>query len=653
VKDESEYQMSASSRIDGFSIEQRIAPAFDGRSFGRAGQYELVRARVHGSLDPSSELNRVIDGLDKAPLNLAGRVEYGTEVALLRPMDLSKASGTLVYEVINRSLGSIDVDGRNLDRMGLLETMLERGAVVVNAAWQGELSPEHGPPNLAMLQRLFGTKPIYAQLPRALEDGKPVRRRIRFELEAFDAVTGMPSTTAELTYPATEESTLQVFSRRYEGNEPAPVPAGSARLRDRYRIEITPVSGAAIYDVFYEATDPVVSGVGFVVPRDLVSFLRHDAGDGRARRNPLLDDGGKLMVQRAYAYGFSQSGRFLREFLWLGFNQDAAGREVFDGIIPVIAGGRRGSLNGLFAQPGVLPGELSGHRDTRIYPFAYPVLRDPVSGTTDGLLRRCQQTGTCPKIMQIDSENEVANGWGWMLTTGPEGNPIGKQPDNVRLYALAGGDHGSGVLRAAICRAPAPAPVPTAPFVRAALVSMDDWVRLGKAPPDSRYPDLADGTLTDIETAKASWPAISGYPFVDARNVPEHWVPGEMLPVAKGRYPVLTPAIDQDGNAIGGIRHPLQAVPTGTISGVGVRLPGRAAENTCPMIGEYLRFARTRQERQASGDPRPSLEERYPGGTEELVARRRAVAQRLVEERYLLPSDEAGAATGSIEEGYR
>ena len=639
----------AAAAIDRFTIEKRISPAFDGRRFGDVGAYELIIGQAFGSLDPKSPANGAVVGLDKAPVNKVGRVEYSTQVAILRPVDMSKASGNLVYEVINRSIGGIDMEGKALDRQGILEVLLARGDVVIDAAWQGELSPERESPNSAQAREALGGSPLYAKLPPALENGKPLVRRIR---QGVDAAPGSGPVQADLVYPAAAGASVTVLSRRYEADAPTPVPQAGVRLLDRYRVEITPAPGAAVYDIFYEATDAVISGVGFAVPRDLVSFLRHDAGDGRGRVNPLLGADGRPAVRRAYAYGLSQSGRYLRMFLWQGFNADAAGRPVFEGIVPVVAGGRFGFMNELFANAGQAPGELSGHRIADTFPFAYPPLHDPVSGTTDGLLKRCQASRTCPKVMQIDSENEAAGAWGWMMTTRPDGRPIAQQPETVRLYAIAGADHGGGKVRKPpACRAPSSLPVSFRPFLRAALVNMDAWVRLGRPPPASRYPSLADGTLTTLDQARATWPKIPGYPFAAARNVPERWIPGAPLPVSAGRYPVLTPTIDSDGNAIGGVRHPLQAAPTGTLAGVGARDAEHAPQEPCPWLGEYLPFARTRAERQASGDPRPSLEERYPGGAAELAARRRDVARRLVAERYLLAADEDEAAAASLESG--
>jgi len=641
---------SAPARIDRFLIEKRISPALEGRTFGNGIAYELIIARAYASLDPGARANADIVGLDLAPRNAAGRVEYSTQVTILKPVDMGKSSGNLVYEVINRSVGGIDISGKSLDVQGLFPVLLARGDVIVDAAWQGELTPDRLPPNFDQFRSQLGGDPIYAQLPPALENGKPAVRHIRHEEEAFNSNTGQATTRMTLVYPAVEGTRVTAYWRRFETDEPKPVPEGAVRLADRMSLAIAPVPGAETYDIFYDATDAVVSGVGLAVPRDVVAFLRFDAGDGDKRINPLLGESGRSAITRAYAYGLSQSGRFLRAFLYHGFNADPVGRKVFDGLVPVVAGGRQGYFNEPFSNSGLSPGGLAGHRILNAFPFAYPVLHDPITGRTDGLLRRCLQTRTCPRVIQIDSEFEAGGGWGWLMTTRPDGAAIRKQPDNVRLYAITGGDHGGGRMRKPpACRSPMSAPAPVRPFVRAALVNIDLWVRHGRPAPASRYPGLADGTLTTIERARQAWPAIPGFPYATARNLPEHFVPGDPLPVSKGSYPLFVFAPDADGIALGGLKHPMIAVPTGTATGVGQRMLAFGHAQQCPWIGEFLPFARTRAERLASGDPRPSLEERYPGGTAELVARRRAVAQKLVEEGYLLSGEAEEAAGGALD----
>lgn len=633
----------AAARVDRFVVEKRISPAFGGRTFGCAGAYELIIGRMYVSLDPRAAANARIVSLDKAATDATGRVRYSTQVTILKPVDLAKGSGTLVYEVINRSVGGIDLDGKQLDRLGMFDGLMSRGDVIVDAAWQGELSPARLPPNFELFRNQLGGASIYTDFPLAMERGKPLVRSVRFEVEAVNAATGKAANQSALPFRAVSGSPIQAFSRRSEGDDPVALPAGQVRLINNDNVAITPVTGAAIYDIVYRATDAVIAGLGFSVPRELVSFLRNDAGDAVARVNPLLGADGRPSIRRAYAYGFSQSGRYLRMFLWQGFNSDIAGRKVFDGLIPVVAGGRFGFMNGLFVDPGVIPGDLSGHRDAPMFPFAYPVLHDPVTGGTDGILKLCEENHTCPKVMQIDSNFEAAGGWGWMMTTRPDGQPINRQPHNVRLYMVAASDHSNsgGGAAPAICRARIGSIAGYRPVVRAALSNMEEWLRDG-VPPPSSYPSLADGTLVKPEVAAREWPKIPSFPYHATSNAPMAYRPGFPLPRAIGAYPLLAIANDADGNAKGGIHLPVIAVPTGTSTGIGGLRQEFRTERDCPLRGEYLPFAKTRAQRQASYDTRLSIEERYPGGAEEIAAQRRSVAQKLVDQRYVLPTDADG-----------
>jgi hypothetical protein len=647
---------SPAGAITRFEVIDRISPAFGGKSFGPSGPYELIVGRAYGELDPASPDNGQIAELDKAPRNAAGKVTYSTQVAILRPIDLHRGSGRLFFEVVNRSFGTIDLSGR-LPRapLNMLPTFLARGDILVAAAWQGEVRPGASPQgSRASSGSVFGGSPLYADLPPALTAGKPVVRRIRQSMSLYDAPETLDLAAVHLLYPAATKA-IEVYARGYEAQPPVRVDADRVHLIDPSTVRIDPRPGEILYDIVYDATGAMVSGVGFAIPRDLVSFLRNDPGDGRLRLNPLADDNGALSIAHAYAYGLSQSGRYLRYFLWQGFNRDTAGRRVFDGIMPVIAGGRRGSLNELFATPGVTPGPHAGHRTAEAFPFAYPVLHDPISGKTDGLLGRCTATDTCPKVMQIDSENELLNAYGYLLTTRPDGRGPAPQPDNVRLYAVAGSDHtpGSARLRPGLpyCTNAAGALTPpVTPFMRALLWALDDWVSKGVAPPASRYPSLADGGLVSMAEGRRLWPTVPGHPFDASRNRAEDWDRSLPLPRSRGRYPLLTVRTDADGNAIDGVRHPMIEVPTATIVGHAGRKPGYVPQDSCPLMGASIPFAATRAERLASGDPRPSLEERYPGGAAELVAKRRVVADHLVAERLLLPEDAASAAAGTLDE---
>ena len=638
-----------------FIIEARISPAFEGRSFGSAGQYEVIVGRVHGSLDPHGAENARIVELDKALIGDDGRVGYSTQVAVLRPLDMARCSGNLVYEVLNRGNGMIDISGRSTEgELSMVDMLLDRGDVIVAAAWQGELAPPVAAPVIdpMLVGKTYTGTTMYADLPKAMEGGKPLVRRIRQEHSLYDAI-GMKSVDAlALVYPAAADPDITVYTRRHESDEAIEVPTSHVRLVDSKTVAIDPIPGAMLYDILYNATGAVVSGIGLAVPRDLISFLRNDPGDDDQRVNPLLDATGRPAIRHAIAYGISQSGRFLRFFLWQGFNADSRGRQVFDGVVPVVSGGKKGFFNGLFAKPAVIPGGQEGHRDPNLFPFAYPILTDPLSGKTDGILMRCLETDTCPKIIHIDTETETVEGFGWMLTTGPDGQPIAHQPENLRLYEIAGADHGRGGWRRGqpFCGPKLASPVPVMPFVRALMIAMGEWVARGIEPPASRYPSLVNGTLVTMAEAQGLWPVVPHWPFNTVRNQPEYWLDDTPLPNSRGKYPLLTPQADADGNAIAGIRHPMFAVPTGTMVGFTPRAEGFGPEDICPLQGEIVAFAATRDERVKSGDMRLSLEERYPGGTAELTARRAEIARQLAGEGLLRPEDVKQAAAGSIDE---
>lgn len=646
--------MSAAA-IRSFDIQTRVSPAFGGRSFGAAGQYEVLFARIGGMLDPNAAENAIILDLDTGPVGDDGFVHYSTEVAILRPVDLALCSGTLIYEVLNRGNGMIDISGRSTEgALSMLDLFMDRGDIVVAAAWQADLARPVVEP--VKDQMLVGTtysgSTMYADLPHAFVNGEPVVRRIRQEHSVYDAVGERSASAVPLLYPAAPGTAVEVFSRRYEDDVAVAVDPAKVELRGDRTVSITANDGGQIYDVLYRATGAFVSGIGLAIPRDLIAWLRSTDSEPAAA-NPLQGEHGRSVVEHVCAYGISQSGRYLKEFLWRGFNQDVNGARVFDGAVIVVSGGKKGFFNGLFARPALIPGTQEGHRHLDLYPFAYPVLADPVSGKTDGILKRCIATGTCPKIIHIDTDTEVVEGFGWLLTTGPDGRDI-TQPDNLRLYSIAGSDHGRGGWRRGMtfCRAALASPVPVFPFVRSLMMAMRAWVVEGETPPPSWYPSLANGGLVTLAEAKMQWEAVASTPFDAVRNQPEAWVDGDPLPVSIGKYPLLTPHVDADGNTSVGIRHPMVAAPVGTLRGYTPRTEATAPQDLCPLQGEIIPFELTRDERIAKGDHRLSIEERYPDGTDDLLARRREVAEQLVKARLLLPKEAATAAEGNVREAW-
>ncbi|MEO5671073.1 MAG: alpha/beta hydrolase domain-containing protein, partial [Ramlibacter sp.] len=403
-------------------------------------------------------------------------------------------------------------------------------------------------------------------------------------------------------------------------------------------VEITrPASGfdaGALYEVTYLARDPVVLGLGFAATRDVVSFLRRDA----SASNPLAVNG-RSSVQRAIGFGVSQSGRFLRDFLHLGFNQDVAGGKVFEGLMPHIAGARRMATNFRFGQPGRNarhPQDPAWQAD--LFPFTYQTLTDPLSGKRDGLMQRCSASSSCPRVIQTDSEHEWWASRTSLLVTDLAGNHL-DLPADVRAYMISGSPHfsepGDKLKRAATMALPVN-PMHAGAPMRALLSAMQSWIKDDVPPPASRVPMRAHGTL--VEAADAVPRGIPGLPYTGIFTGASYTDPTVFPAKLLGMYPVFVPRADGDGMSIAGIRMLPLAVPRASYTGWNPRAPGYGAGTLFPLQGAVVPFAATRAERESANDPRPSVAERYTDQAAYVAAVRAAAAQ-MVAERILLQQD--------------
>jgi len=622
----------------------RVESVFDGMSFGSAGPYEKIVGRVFGEVDPAHRLNADIVNLGNAPLNAAGRVEYWVDFCLLKPVDIRKSNRRILYDAPNRGdklalvdindapkgLGSNDPASAEDAGNGFL---MRQGYVILFGAWQGDVAPEE--------------RHMLASFPVATDNGTPIVETAREEI--IFGHSNSPA-IAPLTYPAgsMDQGRATLTVRQYEKDPRVPVPPRQWRYLSPTRIEIVPSAGfdaGAIYEFIYPARDPIVMGLGFAAVRDLVAFMRYAAADDSGRPNPLNLGTGGPAIDHVIAYGRSQPGRFLREFLHLGFNESLDGRKVFDAVYASIAGSRRIFLNFPFAQPGRFHRQ---HEDRLFpgdqFPFTYATRFDPISGKTDGILERCLASGTCPKIMHVDSSTEFWQGRSSLVVSDEGGSDIAL-PDEVRVYLFSGTGHaGSAMFRhAEIYFQPSANPpnkLNYGALNRALLVALDEWATRGIPPPASRYPRSGDATLVPpLPKAGQGFPDIPGvsYPGVvnelcelDHSRQPPRPIPGH-------DYVVLVPRVDADGNDIAGIRLPDVAVPLGTRTGWNIRGAG-FAQGALMLVGSYIPFAATAKERLAKGDPRLSLEERYPSHEHYVNAVARAAAE-LQKERLLLAED--------------
>jgi len=612
----------------------------DGQAFGEAGSYLRIRGIAKGEIDPAAPGNSVITDLDKAPRNAHGMVEYGTDFFILRPVNPRRASGVLVYDVTNRgrkmilnllddASGNADTNNpKNPQDFGLGFT-LGRGYSLVWSGW------DSGAPR--------ANNGTTARLPPALENGRPMVRRIRDQFHIGTRGPGKGD-VVRLNYPAvsTDQRGARLTMRYRESDSRSEIPAGSWEFVDRQSIRLLPLGTHfepyKIYDLWYEATGSTVLGTGFAATRDLVSFLRYEHADRNETPNPMIADRAPRDApgaDHALAFAVSQAGRFLRHFLDLGMNDDGHGRRVFDGVLSHVAGAGKVFANHSFS----MPGRTATQHEDRLYPenwfpFGNAVTTDPFSGNTGAILKG---RPTDPLMIEVNTSTEYWQKGASLVHTDPTGRHDAELPPTARVYMIAGTQHGG---RPGIDPSPGPCvnprnPHSATPALRALFVALEEWVRTGTAPPSSRVPSIAQGTAVAAEAVKM--PTVSGFALPPGANrigPPVDWV--EPPARLDNFYGTLVCAVDADGNEVAGVRLPPIAVPLGTYTGWNIY---RAQPcELCDRDGSLIPFARTKTERDAAGDPRPSLEERH-GSCENYVGRVEAAAAALVADRLLLPDD--------------
>ncbi|HXE63024.1 MAG TPA: alpha/beta hydrolase domain-containing protein [Bryobacteraceae bacterium] len=615
-----------------------------------AGAYTRVTGHFEGELDPKLPQNAIIQDLKLAPRNARGRVEYSATFTLLFATDPAKRSGVLVYEVPNR--GNSPLNAR------LSEDEQNEGDAMLSSGWQGDLTPR---PNLETI-----TVPIAKNADGSSITG-PVMMSL-MNLPAGSSTASLEGGFAGLRYqrPVSLDTSKARLTRQVsEDGEVIPVRAGDWAFADCSK---TPFPGAPdstkiclkdgfepdrMYRVVYTAKDPLVLAIGAAATRDIVSFFRYASQDDAGTANPL---GAK--IHHSIAFGTSQSGNFIKTFINLGFNQDEEKRIVWDGANPNIAA-RQNPLNFRFAVPG---GAASLYEPGSEGVLWWSDYRDQERGrAAAGLLDRCLATKTCPKIMETFGATEF---WGLRMSPGLVGTRADTDiplPANVRRYYFPGVTHGGGRGGFEVAAPNAGGgrgcvlpdnPNSTAEPMRALRRALIDWVVKNIAPPESRYPRLDRGELVPPQRAAMGFPAIPGYPLPDDLiNTFYEYDLGQAFqyndlsgvislepPVIRRTIPMLVPKTDTDGNEIGGIPSVLHQAPLATYLGWNVTASGYLKGRGCGFAGGMIPFPRTKAEREATGDPRPSIEERY-GTHEGYVARVKAAAQQLVKERFLIQED--------------
>ena len=634
------FPISSSAEITKIVIEKR-EPFANGYEFPGAGAYEKIIGKAFGVIDPKHGLNKGIVNLDKAPKNARGLVEYDVDFYLMRPVDAAKGNRKILYDVTNRGRKALlprmnDAPAEPPQAVNDPATVNDVGNGFVfregyTLVWSG-WDPDAPRANGGMIVRV----------PIATQDSRPIVKTIRDE---FVFGTRIPATrpTAPLSYEAAtlDQQQARLTVRTKERDAPTEIPRSGWAYADARNIKLLPegtkFQPGLIYDFRYPAKDPKVLGIGYAATRDLISFLRYHARDSVGNANPLVAGGEAPALKAAYAVGFSQSGRYLRDHVDLGFNQDEAKRKVFDGLLVYIAGVGRVFANAEFGQPNRTNTQHEDHHfPENHFPFAHAKLTDPVTGKTGALLRG---DGFDPRIFEINTSTEYWQKGASLLHTDPLGRRDIEIPQSVRLYMIAGTKHGG---RAGLTPSPENCLHPRNPHnpgtaLRALLVALDKWTTENVEPPASRVPTLGSGTL--VKPEQLGFPSIPGVQAPKAGNHLDlygDWANPQHLPGKS--YATLVTKVDADGNEVAGIRLPGIAAPVATHTGWNFYKSPYPEGELCDREGIYVPFPNSKAERESKGDPRLSLHERY-GNQDGYVKRVSEAAQNLVKERFLLQED--------------
>ena len=604
--------------------------------------YEKVEGIMHFTLDPGIRANQAIVDLEYAPLNGAGSVEYAADFRLLVPSE-NIASDTLIYHVNNRGRS------RTHPEVSLQHPVAQQGFTYLITGWINELSSAPG------LLRLHA--------PAVGSEESPIAGLVRYEVSTGRATDRIAvAGPNHLAYLPTEAglAAATLTRRLYQSDPRSPIERSQFDLSvservdsDQADVELTLRGGfepGYLYELIYEAQDSILAGAGMSAIRDAVAAIRYGPN------SELLEGLNLPQIRYAIAYGVSQSGRLLRQFVYEGFNADLNGSKVFDGVIPIISGGGYGMFNMRFAMPTRTNGHHSNHLyPNDLFPFTYGNSTDPHTGMQDGVLAKARMAGVEPKLMHIQTSNEYWLRAGSLTHTTADGSADAFIPENVRFYTIGGSQHSSGngrPRRASSGQLP-PNPAMWSPISDSLIVAMNYWVSDNQAPPASRVPRIADGTLLpshlDGKINPRVWQPITGYNHPGSMYQPSlndygnRWIDERVVDKhpqrATGAYVALVPAVDQDNNDLASatILPPTAKVPLATFVSWNLRAPDTGAENSLARLaGGYIPFATTSSKAADAGDWRNSLETLY-GGFSDYLEQYEAATDELIADGFLLP----------------
>ena len=565
--------------------------------------FEKIVGTAHFTVDPKDARNRVIADIDKAPVNSAGLVEFSSDLYIIRPRDQSRSNGIALVDVLNRGRKPIMtgfIRGGALDPVTDADLgdryLLDHGFTLVWVGWEFDVKRQNGLMGITVPVAQGINAPVWADFtPANTNDHQTVG----------DLAGYLPAD------PASQDNALTVRDSQFATEEKIDrsrwtLDGGTVSLKGGFQ-------AGRIYRLSYRAKELPISGLGLAAFRDVGSWVKNAAD-------------APVHVRQTLAFGSSQSGRFLRTFLYWGFNGDEKGRQVFDAVWMHIAGAAMLDVNAR----GATPTSLTMYEITR-FPYANQATRDPISGRTEGLLENDRAKAFQPKTFFTNTSVEY---WGGgrnaaLVHTSPDGKSDLTLADNTRVYYLTGAQHGPARFPTVVGQGQQPDnPLEYWWTMRALMSAMEVWMRDGTAPPPSRYPKLSDGTL--VAADKVAFPAISG---VQTPTVVEQQRRDGKL------VPFLVPQVDADGNEIAGIRTAESLVPLATYTGWNFRNQSSGGTRLLvSLLGSRIPFPATAADASSTHDPRKAVSERY-ASRDAYLAAAKEVSERLVKERYLLEGD--------------
>jgi len=636
----------ASARVVRVDVASRVE-VLGGQEFGAAGAYERITGRVVFSAAVANSHNRAIVDLDKAVNLRGGEVEFSADFIAVRPKDPAKGNGSMILESPNRGHGRIvsmvDTGDWDLAKNVGDGWLLRNGYSIVTLGWQWDAT---------------GDDALRLYAPVAKDHGKTITGLLRGDLMLSKAMEEIPlghlllgnigGSEYPVAAPDDPRNTLTVRDSREAQRRSIPRAQwqfahgvdGKLVPSDRHIHLQGGFQPGKLYEYVYVVADPVVAGLGFAAFRDFAAYAKHSAD-------------ALVPAARVYGQGISQNGRFLRDFIYQGFNADEDGRIALDGVLAHVAGAGRGNFNYRFAQPSRDAQPTSAvFYPTDVFPFTDRAETDPLTGTSGGLLDRAIAGHAAPKIFLSNTSYEYWARAAALISTTADGRHDMPVSPDVRIYHFTGLQHFTGPFPPArgkddLLGQEPESPLPVRFFWRAMIANLDAWVRDGKAPPPSSYPHIADQTLVPLD--EYAFPAIPGV------NKPHEasgafrldfgagWprVISAQPPKVGKAFPLLVPQVDADGNERDGVRLPQIVVPLATYTGWNLRDPSIGAPSErVSFEGSYIAFAKTAASRAAARDPRKSIAERY-ASREEYLSRYSAAVDELVRQRWLLEEDRA------------